>query len=203
MEKSAGNNHAGSGWPWARENGESDGRPCLCECRPASQTGEGLQGSDFRSRAVTSVRNGEDHSGTMGRTIGKYQGPVGGNPHAPAYCHDARGTAETVSGCSEDGGISAKNMALQDWIMGWDTKPDRLHHPMRFVVDRQISAGAGHSGYPAMATKDWTNSIATGSIIHSGSWGLWHELGHNHQSPPLRWKARRRYPSTYSPWCVK
>lgn len=78
-----------------------------------------------------------------------------------------------------------KNMALQDWIMGWDTKPDRLHHPMRFVVDRQISAGAGHSGYPAMATTDWTNSIASGAIINSGSWGLWHELGHNHQAPPF------------------
>ena len=90
-------------------------------------------------------------------------------------CPDVQKTAEFLQ----------KNMALQDWIMGWDTKPDRLHHPMRFVVDRQISAGAGHSGYPAMATKDWTNSIATGSIIHSGSWGLWHELGHNHQSPPF------------------
>lgn len=78
-----------------------------------------------------------------------------------------------------------KNMALQDWIMGWDTKPDRLHHPMRFVVDRQISAGAGHSGYPAMATTDWTNSIASGAIVNSGSWGLWHELGHNHQAPPF------------------
>lgn len=78
-----------------------------------------------------------------------------------------------------------KNMALQDWIMGWDTKPDRLHHPMRFVVDRQISAGAGHSGYPAMGTTDWTNPVASGSIVNSGSWGLWHELGHNHQSPPF------------------
>ena len=125
MEKSAGNNHAGSGWPWARENGESDGRPCLCECRPASQTGKGLQGSDFRSRAFTSVRNGEDHSGTMGRTIGKYQGPVGGNPHAPAYCHDARGTAETVSGCSEDGGISAKKHGSSglDYGMGYQAGP--------------------------------------------------------------------------------
>lgn len=90
-------------------------------------------------------------------------------------CPDVQKTAEFLQ----------KNMALQDWIMGWDTKPDRLHHPMRFVVDRQISAGAGHSGYPAMATKDWTDSIASGSIIHSGSWGLWHELGHNHQSPPF------------------
>ncbi len=90
-------------------------------------------------------------------------------------CPDIQKTAEFLQ----------KNMALQDWIMGWDTKPDRLHHPMRFVVDRQISAGAGHSGYPAMATKDWTNSIAAGSIIQSGSWGLWHELGHNHQSPPF------------------
>lgn len=78
-----------------------------------------------------------------------------------------------------------KNMSLQDWIMGWDTFPDRLHHPMRFAVDRQISVGAGHSGYPAMGTKDWTKSISTGGIIGSGSWGLWHELGHNHQSPPF------------------
>ena len=90
-------------------------------------------------------------------------------------CPDVRKTAEFLQ----------KNMGLQDWIMGWDTKPDRLHHPMRFVVDRQISAGAGHSGYPAMGTKDWTNPIASGSIIQSGSWGLWHELGHNHQSPPF------------------
>lgn len=90
-------------------------------------------------------------------------------------CPDVQKTAEFLQ----------KNMGLQDWIMGWDTKPDRLHHPMRFVVDRQISAGAGHSGYPAMGTKDWTNPIASGSIIQSGSWGLWHELGHNHQSPPF------------------
>ncbi|XBD75446.1 M60 family metallopeptidase [Akkermansia massiliensis] len=121
----------------------------------------------------------------MGRTTGKYQGAVGEicmprlivtmPVEQLKRCPDVQKTAEFLQ----------KNMALQDWIMGWDTKPDRLHHPMRFVVDRQISAGAGHSGYPAMATKDWTDSIASGSIIHSGSWGLWHELGHNHQSPPF------------------
>lgn len=72
-------------------------------------------------------------------------------------------------------------MALQDWIVGWDLAGTRVFEPMRFVVDRQISVGYGHSGYPAMGYMDWGNCIRTGSLLTSGSWGLWHELGHNHQ----------------------
>lgn len=79
-----------------------------------------------------------------------------------------------------------KNMELQDWLMGWDTLPGKLNKPMRLVVDRQISAGGGHSGYPAMGTIGWGKPIATGSLITNGSWGIWHELGHNHQSAPYR-----------------
>ena len=79
-----------------------------------------------------------------------------------------------------------KNMQLQDWLSAFDSNPNNLTGPMRFVCDRQISAGAGHSGYPAMGTIDWGDSVATGSVIKSGSWGLWHELGHNHQRAPYR-----------------
>lgn len=78
-----------------------------------------------------------------------------------------------------------KCMALQDWVAGWDMYPDRIRTPMRFVVDRQISVGYGHSGYPAMGYMDWANDVASGSILTNGSWGLWHELGHNHQGNPF------------------
>lgn len=79
-----------------------------------------------------------------------------------------------------------KNMELQDWFIGWDKIPGKLKKPMRLVVDRQISAGAGHSGYPAMGTIGWGKPIANGDLITKGSWGIWHELGHNHQTPPYR-----------------
>lgn len=108
-------------------------------------------------------------------------------------CPDVQKTAEFLQ----------KNMALQDWIMGWDTKPDRLHHPMRFVVDRQISAGAGHSGYPAMATKDWTDSIASGSITIPEAGGCGMNWGITTSRLRLRWRARRKYPSTSSPWSAR
>ena len=52
----------------------------------------------------------------------------------------------------------------------------------RMVCDVQISAGYMHAGYPIMMHLD------QGPILPSverlpGSWGLWHELGHNHQQP--------------------
>ncbi|MCB9683205.1 MAG: hypothetical protein H6733_17195 [Alphaproteobacteria bacterium] len=52
----------------------------------------------------------------------------------------------------------------------------------RLVVDRQISAGWMHSGYPIMAhlasASDWVDLAA---LQTSGDWGAFHELGHNHQ----------------------
>lgn len=74
-------------------------------------------------------------------------------------------------------------MAVQDWIVGWDLTENRVREPMRFVIDRQISVGYGHSGYPAMGYMDWGNCIKTGELTKAGNWGLWHELGHNHQGP--------------------
>lgn len=74
-------------------------------------------------------------------------------------------------------------MAVQDWLVGWDLDENRINEPMRFVIDRQISVGYGHSGYPAMGYMDWGNCIKSGDLTKSGSWGLWHELGHNHQGP--------------------
>lgn len=74
-----------------------------------------------------------------------------------------------------------RGMAVEDWIVAWDLTEDQLSRPMRFVLDRQISVGYGHSGYPAMGHMDWGECIRNGTLTTMGSWGLWHEVGHNHQ----------------------
>lgn len=52
----------------------------------------------------------------------------------------------------------------------------------RFVFDRQISAGWMHSGYPIMAhLASVPEALDLGLLNREGSWGLFHELGHNHQ----------------------
>ena len=52
----------------------------------------------------------------------------------------------------------------------------------RVVFDRQISAGWMHSGYPIMAHLESVSDILNLSFMqNSGDWGLFHELGHNHQ----------------------
>ncbi len=55
--------------------------------------------------------------------------------------------------------------------------------PERFVLDRQISAGYMHSGYPIMAWLDQANKVADLGALEMGNWGFFHELGHNHQRP--------------------
>lgn len=52
----------------------------------------------------------------------------------------------------------------------------------RFVLDRQISAGYMHSGYPIMAHLDQRDRVADWESLRQGNWGFFHELGHNHQS---------------------
>ncbi|RMH02779.1 MAG: hypothetical protein D6702_07720 [Planctomycetota bacterium] len=64
--------------------------------------------------------------------------------------------------------------------------------PERFVADVQISAGYMHSGYPIMTWLDVTRPAAgrrLGLVVdverleREGSWGHFHELGHNRQRP--------------------
>jgi len=66
-------------------------------------------------------------------------------------------------------------------------RPRDRPRPERLVADVQISAGYMHSGYPIMTLLDMppvmvdkARMLANG---HGGVWGLWHELGHNHQAP--------------------
>jgi Peptidase M60, enhancin and enhancin-like/N-terminal domain of M60-like peptidases len=55
------------------------------------------------------------------------------------------------------------------------------HRPQRYVADRQISAGYMHSGYPIMTHLDAAADMTQLDRLSKGSWGLFHELGHNHQ----------------------
>ena len=54
--------------------------------------------------------------------------------------------------------------------------------PERFVADRQISEGYMHSGYPLMAHLDQQANLVNAEHLRSEcNWGLYHEVGHNHQ----------------------
>ena len=53
--------------------------------------------------------------------------------------------------------------------------------PFRFVLDREISVGGGHSGYPLMAYEDWCCSLDIATVRTGGTWGAFHEIGHDQQ----------------------
>lgn len=52
----------------------------------------------------------------------------------------------------------------------------------RFVLDRQISAGWMHSGYPLMGHLESAETFVDETVITEYCcWGMFHEFGHNHQ----------------------
>lgn len=54
--------------------------------------------------------------------------------------------------------------------------------PERIVADVEISAGYMHSGYPIMTYLDVVPMVSDITTLRQkGSWGHFHELGHNHQ----------------------
>jgi hypothetical protein len=62
--------------------------------------------------------------------------------------------------------------------------PRHRPRPERYVADVQISAGYMHSGYPIMTHLDAApRMVDLPSLQSKGEWGLFHELGHNHQKP--------------------
>lgn len=60
--------------------------------------------------------------------------------------------------------------------------PRERERPERYVADIQISAGYMHSGYPIMTHLDAAPDMVSVENLRAGTWGLYHELGHNHQS---------------------
>lgn len=65
------------------------------------------------------------------------------------------------------------------------TIPTARPRPERYVTDIQIGAGYMHSGYPIMTLLDMPDIVVSKDRMmangHGGVWGLFHELGHNHQ----------------------
>lgn len=70
-----------------------------------------------------------------------------------------------------------------DRLAGGPARPDA----QRIVCDVQISAGYMHSGYPIMTHLDIAPVLVDVDRLrrndHGGVWGLFHEIGHNYQSP--------------------
>ena len=70
-------------------------------------------------------------------------------------------------------------VGYQDWLAGY-LKPRTSGELAN--VDVQISAGSAHSGYPFQAyMKYWGNLADIDNLSTKGTWGDFHELGHNHQ----------------------
>lgn len=77
--------------------------------------------------------------------------------------------------------------AVADGFADLSGRPKERHRRERYVPDVQISAGYMHSGYPLMTGLDMANVFIdierTKKNGHGGVWGLFHEMGHNHQMP--------------------
>ncbi|RTZ96059.1 MAG: hypothetical protein DSY41_01420 [Candidatus Poseidoniales archaeon] len=72
-------------------------------------------------------------------------------------------------------------LAMEHEIYGYTPWP-RVE---RAVFDAQISAGWMHSGYPFMAHDLSVAGVVNVSYMsENGDWGMFHELGHNHQWMP-------------------
>jgi len=61
-------------------------------------------------------------------------------------------------------------------------RPRERRRPERYVTDIQISVGYMHAGYPIMTHLDVAGVVVDVAAMKAGRWGLFHEMGHNHQS---------------------
>lgn len=75
-------------------------------------------------------------------------------------------------------------VGLQDQLAG---APNPRTSPERIIPDQQISVGYMHAGYPIMTHLDVASNLVSASALQNrnieSNWGLFHEVGHNHQSP--------------------
>jgi hypothetical protein len=62
------------------------------------------------------------------------------------------------------------------------TIPHERARPERIMPDVEISAGYMHSGYPIMIPTSEAKNLVDLTKLHTGEWGFYHELGHNHQN---------------------
>ncbi|MEZ5967241.1 MAG: M60 family metallopeptidase [Planctomycetota bacterium] len=62
------------------------------------------------------------------------------------------------------------------------SRPRTRTRPERYVADVEISAGSMHAGYPIMTHLGAAATMVDLEKMQAAPWGLFHELGHNHQS---------------------
>ena len=111
--------------------------------------------------------------------------------HAPAPWAEIAGRNMIVTTpSSEVRGLDDPAAVAETWdrvldlnaeLAAWPS-PARLRRE-RFVVDRQIPRGYMLSGYPISAHLDQqANLVDVEHLRTEGNWGIFHEVGHNHQS---------------------
>jgi hypothetical protein len=68
---------------------------------------------------------------------------------------------------------------LEDQLVAWPTRTV----PERIVFERQMGGAWGHNGYPIMIDAGGAEGAADfPGLRKDGNWGIFHEIGHNHQS---------------------
>jgi len=105
-------------------------------------------------------------------------------------------------------GLSDPDALMEVWNGIIDTSAilvgvDRNHYRAeRIVFDRQTAAGFMHSSYPVAAHLDGTAELAVDAkrLMDEGSWGFFHEYGHNHQHN--LWALPRTVETTCNLWSV-
>lgn len=144
-----------------------------------------------------------------GSTLGKIDVTVMGAVPAPRYVRGVTTDAEWQRMLGEPGGpwveleanaiilsvprSAVANLTDPETLMAyWDEVADlcyslyaapRRPRPERYCVDRQISVGYMHAGYPIMTFEDVANTFTDVKKLRSKDfpWGFYHELGHNFQ----------------------
>ena len=91
--------------------------------------------------------------------------------------------SEYVRGLDDPGAVCAHWDRVLDACADLAARPRERDRPERYVPDVQISAGYMHSGYPIMTHLDAAPHMVDLGHLMKGDWGLYHETGHNHQSP--------------------
>lgn len=144
-----------------------------------------------------------------GCKLGSVAIEISGAVPAPRFVRGVTTPAEWTLQLAEPGGpwveLEGKKVALSlpryavegledpEALMAfWDETFDRCRElyaapprprPERYCVDRQISAGYMHSGYPIMTWEDVAKTFADLKKLRGkgATWGFFHELGHNFQ----------------------
>jgi hypothetical protein len=92
--------------------------------------------------------------------------------------------AETVRNLDDPEALMTFWNRVADACADLAATPHERKRPERYVTDVQISAGYMHSGYPIMTQLDAApRFVDLATLERDGDWGMFHEIGHNHQEP--------------------